>query len=336
MHERVRDLGRVDIAHVERHDRRARQLVKGAVELNTRNLAHTGKEAISERTLTRRNRLDPALCLDKVEAGRKAGDAVTVERARLKARGPLKRLQRIEAVHARAAHGPRSHVNALRHGQAAGALRSHEPFVAGKAHHVEPHGIHVNLRRTGRLRGVDDHQRTGHMGHGRHARNVDRVAGHIGGVRHHHSTRTGRDQPLELVVVEHAARIAARMLNRHTLFRRQAVERTQHGVVLEHRRDHTVARVHHAIDDGVERRRGVGRKTHMVRPRAAQQARKLGTASMNRTSGIEGTRRGPAPGITERTHRLRHGIDHRLRLMHGRRRVIQVDHRTTSHISITV
>ena len=174
------------------------------------------------------------------------------------------------------------------------------------------------------------------MGYGRHARNVDRVAGHIGGVRHHHSTRARRDQPLELVVVEHAARIATRMLNRHALLCRQAVERTQHRVVLEHRRDHAVAGAHHPVDGGVERRRRVGRKTHMVRPRATQKARELGTATVNRTSGIEGTRRGAAPGIAERAHRLRHGIDDRLRLVHGRRRVIQVDHRTTSHISITV
>ena len=166
------------------------------------------------------NRLDPTLSLDKVETCGKPRDAMTVERARLKSRGPLKRLQRIEAVHARAAHGPRSHVNALRHGQAAGALGSHEPLVAGKTHHVEPHGIHVNLRRTGRLRGVDDHQRAGLMGDGSHARNVDRVAGHVGGMRHHHGTCTGRDQLLELVIVEHAVRVAARMLNGHTLLRR--------------------------------------------------------------------------------------------------------------------
>ena len=74
----------------------------------------------------------------------------------------------------------------------------------------------------------------------------------------------------------------------------------------------------------------------MVRPRATKKARELGAAAMNRTSGIEGTRRGTAPGIAERAHRLRHGIDDRLRLVHGRSRVIQIDHRTTSHISITV
>ena len=226
LHERIRDLGRIDIAHVERHNRRARRLVKGTVELNPRNLAHTDKEAISERTLVGSNRLDPTLGLDKVEACGKSRDAVTVERARLKARGPLERLQWVEAAHARAAHGPRSHVNALRHGQAAGALGSHEPLVAGKAHDVEPHGIHVNLRRTGRLRGIDDHERAGHMGHGGHARDVDRVAGHIGGVRHHHGTRARRDQLLELVVVEHAVRVAARMLNGHALLCRKAVERT--------------------------------------------------------------------------------------------------------------
>ena len=88
LHERVRNLGRVDIAHVERHDRRARGLVKGTVELNPRNLSNTGEEALCKRALMRRNRLDPALGLDKVEAGRKSRDAVAVERARLKARGP--------------------------------------------------------------------------------------------------------------------------------------------------------------------------------------------------------------------------------------------------------
>ena len=150
-------------------------------------------EAISERTLVGSNRLDPTLGLDKVETSGKARDAVTVERARLKARGPLERLQRIEAVHAGAAHGPRSHVNALRHGQTTGALWAHEPLMAGKAHNIEPHGIHVNLRRAGRLRGVDDHQRAGRMSHSRHTCNINGVAGHIGGVRHHHGTRTGRD-----------------------------------------------------------------------------------------------------------------------------------------------
>lgn len=124
------------------------------------------------------------------------------------------------------------------------------------------------MRRAGRLRGIDDHKRTGSMGHGGHACDVDRVAGHIGGMRHHHGTRARRDKPLEFVVVEHAVGITACMLNGHALLCRQAVDRTQHGVVLEHRRDHTVAGAHHAIDGGVERRRGVGRKAHMVRPRA--------------------------------------------------------------------
>ena len=155
-------------------------------------------------------------------------------------------------------------------------------------------------------------------------------------MRHHHGTRARRDQLLELVVVERAVRVAARMLNGHALLCRKAVKRTQHGVVLKHRRDHTVAGAHHAIDDGVERRGGVGRKAHMVRPRATQQARKLGAAAVDGTRRIERTRRGTAPSIAERAHRLRHGIDDRLRLVHGRRRVIQVDHRTTSHISITV
>ena len=65
--------------------------------------------------------------------------------------------------------------------------------MAGKAHDVEPHGVHIDMRRAGRLRSIDDHQRTCRMGHGRHARDVNRVAGHIGGVRHHHGTRAGRD-----------------------------------------------------------------------------------------------------------------------------------------------
>ena len=108
----------------------------------------------------------------------------------------------------------------------ASPLRTHEPLVAGKAHDVEPHGAHIDMRRAGRLRGIDDRKRADRMGHGGHACNVDRVAGHVGGVRHYHGTRTGRDQPLELVVVERAVRVTARMLNGHALFCRQAVERT--------------------------------------------------------------------------------------------------------------
>ena len=224
LHERVRNLGRIDIAHVERDDRRAHRLVKGAVKLDLRDFAHASEKAIRQCSLVCRDRLDPTLGLDKVEAGRKAGDAVAVERARPQARGPLKRLQWIKAVHARAAHGPRGHVNALCHGQAAGALRSHEPLVAGKAHHVESLGLHIDMRRTGRLRGIDDHERTCRMCHGGHACNVDRVAGHIRGMRHHHGTRTGRDQPLELVIIEHTVGITACMFNGHVLLRRQAIE----------------------------------------------------------------------------------------------------------------
>ena len=82
------------------------------------------------------------------------------------------------------------------------------------------------MRRAGRLRGIDNHERTSRMSHSRHTCNINGVAGHIGSVRHHHGTRARRDQLLELVVVEHAARIATRMLNRHTLLRRQAIKRT--------------------------------------------------------------------------------------------------------------
>ena len=69
-----------------------RGLVKRTVERNAGDFANAGEKAIGERALVSRNRLHPALGLDKVEAGRKAGDAVTVERARLKARGPLRGL----------------------------------------------------------------------------------------------------------------------------------------------------------------------------------------------------------------------------------------------------
>ena len=54
-----------------------------------------------------------------------------------------------------------------------------------------PMASHIDMRRAGRLRGIDDHERTGCMGHGGHACNVDRVAGHIGGVRHHHGRVPG-------------------------------------------------------------------------------------------------------------------------------------------------
>lgn len=59
LHKRVRDLGRVDIAHVERDDRRAHRLVKRTVERNAGDFANAGEEALGKRALMRRNRLDP-------------------------------------------------------------------------------------------------------------------------------------------------------------------------------------------------------------------------------------------------------------------------------------
>lgn len=71
LHERVRDLGRIDIAHVKRNDRRAHGLVKRTVERNAGNVANAGEEALGKRTFACRNRLYPALGLDNVEARRK-------------------------------------------------------------------------------------------------------------------------------------------------------------------------------------------------------------------------------------------------------------------------
>ena len=93
-----------------------------------------------------------------------------------------------------AAHGPGRHVDALRHGQTAGALRAHQSLVAGKAHHVEPHGLHIDMLRAGRLRGIDNHKCAGRMSHSRHTCNINGVAGHVGGMRYHHGTRARRDR----------------------------------------------------------------------------------------------------------------------------------------------
>ena len=89
LHERVRDLSRIEIAYVERHDRRARRLVKGAVELDFRNLTNTGEKAIGQGAFVSRNRFNSTLSLNKIKACGKARYAMTVERARLKTRGPL-------------------------------------------------------------------------------------------------------------------------------------------------------------------------------------------------------------------------------------------------------
>ena len=98
--------------------------------------------------------------------------------------------------------------------------------MAGKAHDVEPHGLHVDLRRAGRLRGVYNHERAHRMSHSRHTRNVNGIASHVSGMRHHDGTRTRRHQALKLVIVEHAVGIASGMLDGHTLLRCQSIERT--------------------------------------------------------------------------------------------------------------
>ena len=175
-----------------------------------------------------------------------------IERARLKARGPAQRLVGVKAVYPRAADVPRHDVYALGNGHAARALGPHKGLVAGEAHDVDVHLLHVDGDDASALGGVDDADGAHLVGGLADARHVDDVARDVGGARHHHDLGARRDEPEDVVHVETAELVGLGVFEFDAALLRDAVERAKDGVVLERRRDDAVALVDQAVDSGVE------------------------------------------------------------------------------------
>ena len=104
--------------------------------------------------------------------------------------------------------------------------------------------------------------------------NVRHIAGEVGGMGAHHCLRLRPQQPLKVSVVQLSVPVRPDEVHRRALAA-QAVEGTQHGVVLAVCGDHMVPRPQSAGNGDVQRRRGVGGEGHPLRMPTAEEFRRL-------------------------------------------------------------
>ena len=95
-----------------------------------------------------------ALCQKPLYSGAKPGKAVHVQGAGFQCGGHLGGMLLVIAVHAAAANKERRNTQAGAHISAAGALRSQQSLVPGKAQSIYAKLLHINGLRTGSLSSI--------------------------------------------------------------------------------------------------------------------------------------------------------------------------------------
>ena len=155
LRELVGDLGRVLVPDVQRHDGRPLRRRKIPVHPYAGQVPHGLVKPPGQGLLMLPDGIRPGL-LQKLQRGAQPRQAVAIEGAGLQPGGVLGRLGLGKALDSGAAHqqGPQLHPRA--HAQSAGALRAHEPLVAGEAHHVDVVPLHGDGKHPGSLGGIQD------------------------------------------------------------------------------------------------------------------------------------------------------------------------------------
>ena len=145
-----------------------------------------------------------------------SGNAVAVQRTGLQPCGVIPRLLPLEGMNAAAAPQQRTDVHPGTDTQPAGALRPHEPLVAGEAQYVHAQRGHVDRHRPCRLRGVQDQQRAVGMGHLRDTRHIRHIPRQVGGVGADHGSGVGAEKRREILKPNVALTVSPDEVQPHT------------------------------------------------------------------------------------------------------------------------
>ena len=155
LRELVRDLGRVLVPDVQRHDGRPLRRGKVPVHPHAGHVPDGLVKPPGQGLLMAADSVRPGL-LQKFQCGAQARQAVAIEGAGLQPGGVLGRLGLRKALDPGAAHQQRPQLHPRAYTQSASALGAHEPLVAGETHHVDVVPLHGDGEHPGGLGGVQD------------------------------------------------------------------------------------------------------------------------------------------------------------------------------------
>ncbi len=101
--------------------------------------------------------------------------------------------------------------------------------MTGEAHHVDAHGLHVDVEHSRRLGGVHHQQQAVLLGKAPDGPDIQQIPRQVGAVGADDTTCVGPQQAAEVVVVDAALPVRRQEVHLHLL---QPVQGTQNGIVL--------------------------------------------------------------------------------------------------------
>lgn len=165
-----------------------------------------------------------------------------VGRSRLEADGHLRRMKDQVASDARATHKDLSKSDFWRNVQATGPGRAVEGLVTRESNEVGAKVRRPYRDVTQRLRGIQQRHGAGILGLGQERGNVVNSTGDVGCMVDNNKTRTIAERLVESGPIDGEALVQSDDLDLDADALLQVVQRTEHGVVLGHGRDHKRAR----------------------------------------------------------------------------------------------
>ena len=233
VHEDIGNVGRPHPLNVERDDGATIRLIKITIGNDAGNVVQPFKEVLRKRPLATAGHRRAAVGLEEMNRGKKPGEPMDVERARLKPRGPIKRLPSIKGVDTGSALKQGQDFHPISDADAAGALRPHKALVTGKAQDINAHFPHIDVVMPGSLRGIDNKKRAGVVRDAGNTAQITDITRDVGGVRAEDHPSTGNNESSEVIVIKNALLVAAGVENMGIALICHAGKRAKHGVVLK-------------------------------------------------------------------------------------------------------
>ena len=150
--------------------------------------------------------------------------------------------------------------------------------MTGEAHHVDAHGLHVDVEHPRRLGGVHHQQQAVLLGKAPDGPDIQQIPRQVGAVGADDAPCVGPQQAAEIVGVDAAPPIRRQEVHLHPL---QPVQGPQHGIVFAVGGQHVVTGGEQPVDGDVQGLGGVAGEPHPLRSGAAQQPGQLLTGAID-------------------------------------------------------
>ena len=211
------------------------------------------------------------------------------------------------------------------HIHAAGPLWSQQTLMSGKAQHIDPQLLYIDLPHAGGLRCIHDKQKTVPLCDRMHPFQIDHISGQIGGVGTDDHLRLRTYGPLHLLIGNVPFLITPEDRQGCSPFP-ALIQRPEHGIVLQYGCDHMVSGIAQPFYGDIQALCRVCRKHDPGRRFRMEQSCQLLPCPVYDTRCIQGRIRRPASCVPHRIERRKHRFFYLHGLAQCSRGIVHIDH----------